>query len=68
MKNIQTGQSAVGIDGMLAMGFVVLMLSEDKMITRITPDNVKQKLDPYVFQDRLGTPYLVLIPPFSHSA
>jgi hypothetical protein len=68
VKNIQTGQSAVGIEGMLAMGFVILMLSEDKVITRITPDNMRTKLDPYVFQDKLGSPYLVLIPPNSHSA
>jgi hypothetical protein len=53
---------------MLAMGYVILLLSEDKQITRITPDNLRSKLDPYVFQDRLGTPYLVLIPPASQAA
>ena len=53
---------------MLGMGFVVLMLTEDKVITRITPENIRDKLDPYVFHDRLGTPYLVLIPPASGSA
>ena len=53
---------------MLTMGFIILMLSEDKVITRITPDNMRTKLDPYMFQDKLGSPYLVLIPPNSHSA
>jgi hypothetical protein len=49
VKNIQSGQAAVGIEGMIAMGFVVLLLSEDKVITRITSDNMRAKLDPYQF-------------------
>jgi hypothetical protein len=50
------------------MGYVVLLMSEDKVITRITPDNARSKLDPYVFQDRLGSPYLVLLPPSTLSS
>jgi hypothetical protein len=48
---------------MLGIGFVILLLTEDKVITRITPENMRAKLDPYMFHDRLGSPYLVLIPP-----
>lgn len=47
---------------MLLAGFTILMMSEDKAILRITADNSREKLDPYVLQEKLQTPYAVLIP------
>lgn len=38
------------------------MLDEDKSIKRITPENSKQLLDPYILQEKLPTPYVALIP------
>lgn len=38
------------------------MLDEDKSIKRITFDNSKLLLDPYLLQEKLRTAYVVIVP------
>ena len=47
VKNVTSNVSMVGLEALL-MSFSVLMMSEDKQITRITIENHRQKLDPYM--------------------
>lgn len=56
-----TDSQRVGLQALLK-SFTILMLDEDKSIKRITPENSKQLLDPYILQEKLPTPYVALIP------
>jgi hypothetical protein len=38
------------------------MMDEDKTIKRITLENYRQTMDPYMLQEKLKTPYIVLVP------
>ena len=46
----------------MLLSFNVLLMSEDKNILRITYENHREKLDPYILQEKLQTPYALLVP------
>ncbi len=62
MKNLASRDSSIGIESLLLAGFTILMMSEDKAILRISADNYREKLDLYDLQDKLMTPYAVIVP------
>lgn len=51
----------IGLEALLH-SFVILLMDEDKSFKKITLDNHKQLLDPYLLQEKLSTPYVVLVP------
>jgi hypothetical protein len=62
VKNLASRDSSIGIESLLLAGFTILMMSEDKAILRISADNYREKLDLYDLQDKLMTPYAVIVP------
>ena len=61
VRNITTNSSQIGLESLL-LSFAILLMIEDKTITRITIDNHRQKLDPYLLQERMLTPYAIFVP------